>query len=130
MVPAPQRLHWGVTSRLSAELFVPSKHSVIDASANQDSDHTPTLLQLTSAKGRFKPDPDGRITLHTVSLMSHHESSTSIVRAAVCRSLHPLSVVRFMKTRHHEHTVYITSQQPICAPRRAIITAATTGSKR
>lgn len=47
--PPPQHLHRGVTSCPSAELFIPSKHSVIDAAANQDSDHTVMLLQPTEA---------------------------------------------------------------------------------
>lgn len=47
--PPPQHLRRGMTSCPSAELFIPSKHSVIDAAANQDSDHTVMLLQLTEA---------------------------------------------------------------------------------
>lgn len=47
-VPPPsQHLRRGVTSCLSAELLVPSKHSVIDAAANQDGDHTAMLLRPT-----------------------------------------------------------------------------------
>lgn len=50
MFTFPQHLHIGVTSCPSAELLVPSKHSVIDAAANQDNDHTAELLEPTSAQ--------------------------------------------------------------------------------
>lgn len=65
----------GVTSCPSAELFISSKHSVIDASANQDSDHT-AMLQPTSAQALKKSDPHGGfITSMQLFLMNDWDRS-------------------------------------------------------
>lgn len=45
-----QHLYSEGTSCPSVELFVPSKHRVIDAAANQDSDHTAMTLAPTSTQ--------------------------------------------------------------------------------
>lgn len=87
--PPPEHLHRGVTSCPSAELFVPSKHSMIDAAANQDSDHTVMLLQPTDTTSQIQT---GGLLLHTTlsddSVLAGAFSilrTSSFLTTAVCK---------------------------------------------
>lgn len=70
MFPPLQHLHRGVNSCPSAELLVPSKHSVIDATVNQGSDHTEMSLQPIDTTSQIPPggSPPHHVQLF---LMSH-----------------------------------------------------------